>query len=261
MTALFRLEGQTAHPSEYTRGPWRADAQHGGPPSALLTRLVESVTEPEQWIARMSVELLSPVPLRPLRCETATERVSRRVAIAVARLIDEDRVVARASARLLTTSDGPDPDVTSDRTRQLPGPETEARAPAWIVGANELTFHRDALRHRWEAGGFAQPGPAKCWHALECPVIEGEPITGHQRIMAIADLASGVSAVYCDASRYGMINADLDVVFVREPNGEWVRSEAVTRVGDDGTGVCTNLMSDEAGVVAAGSQTLLGRRF
>ncbi len=35
--------------------------------------------------------------------------------------------------------------------------------------------------------------------------------------MAIADIASGVSAVYSDAARYGMINADLDVVFVREP--------------------------------------------
>jgi hypothetical protein len=40
--ALFRADGSALIPSDYTRGPWRPDAQHGGPPVALLGRAAEA---------------------------------------------------------------------------------------------------------------------------------------------------------------------------------------------------------------------------
>src|SRR5206468_551060 len=36
--ALFVLEGERFLPTELCRGPWSPDAQHGGPPAALLAR-------------------------------------------------------------------------------------------------------------------------------------------------------------------------------------------------------------------------------
>ena len=56
--ALFVIDGDTAVPSELTRGPWDPNAMHGGPPSALLARAVERCDEgPTPFVARLTVEL------------------------------------------------------------------------------------------------------------------------------------------------------------------------------------------------------------
>ncbi|MFW2380650.1 MAG: thioesterase family protein [Acidimicrobiales bacterium] len=260
--ALFQLDGTFAQPSELTRGPWMPDAQHGGPPSALLTYLVESVVESNQWIARMNVELLAPVPLTTLTTSVRSERISRRVAIAHAELNSGDKPVARATGRLLTEVDVDiSPDQPPEQARPVPGPEREKTAPSWAVGKDNLAFHRDAVRHRWEHGDFNDAGPAQCWQRLSVPVVEGVDVTSHQRIMAVADIASGVSAIFMPSSGFGLINSDLDVSFLRPAIGMWIRTDATTRAGARGTGLCVNTLSDEAGPVAFGTQTLLGRPF
>ncbi len=260
--ALFEVEGNRAEPNDLTRGPWSADAQHGGPPSALLTVLVESVSQPDQWIARINVELLAPVPLTTLTTSVRSERLSRRVAIAHAELWSGEKLVARAAGRLLTQVDVTiDPAPSADQEHPLPGLDSERPAPSWAVGKSEAVFHRDAICHRWEVGDFEESGPAKCWQRLTVPVVEGIEVSSHQRIMAVADIASGVSAIFMPSSGFGLINSDLDVSFLRPAVGEWIRSDATTRTGPRGTGLCVNALSDEFGPVAFGTQTLLGRPF
>src|SRR5947209_18218182 len=49
--------------SELARGPWDADAQHGGAPAALLMREFERIPAADGLqIARVTYELLRPVP-------------------------------------------------------------------------------------------------------------------------------------------------------------------------------------------------------
>jgi len=261
--ALFAIASQSAVPSELTRGPWVHTAQHGGPPSALLMYLVETTVEQGWSVARMNVELLAPVPLTPLRFTVQSEQLSRRVAVATAHLLSGDVPVAKCTSRLLATSDATEqPDFDAiDPAAILPGPEAERTAPTWGTGLDEPTFHRDAVRYRWEKGDFQVGGPATVWHQLRVPVVADQPVTGNQRLMAVADIASGVSAAYAPETGYGLINSDLDVAFVRAPQGEWIRTDAITRPGPGGTGLCTNVMSDIHGVVATGTQTLLGRPF
>ncbi|MBT8239666.1 MAG: thioesterase family protein [Acidimicrobiia bacterium] len=261
-TALFQMEGKTARPSELSRGPWFPDAQHGGPPSALLTMLMESVAEPDRWLARMNVELLAPVPLTLLTTSVRSEQLSRRVAVAHAELHSGKKLVARATGRFLTEIDTvAAPEQPTDEAMSLPGPEAERVAPSWAVGKTNLAFHRDAIQHRWEHGDFNQTGPAQCWQRLTVPVVQGIEVTSHQRIMAVADIASGVSAIFMPGSGFGLINSDLDVTFLRPAIGEWIRTDATTRAGARGTGLCVNTLSDESGPVAFGTQTLLGRPF
>ena len=54
-------------PTVYTRGPWGPDSQHAGPPAALLGRSV--LTRPgareDMRLARITFEIISPVPLTP----------------------------------------------------------------------------------------------------------------------------------------------------------------------------------------------------
>src|SRR5436853_220799 len=40
--AFFHRDGGRFVPTELTRGPWNADAQHGGPPAALLGTVMEA---------------------------------------------------------------------------------------------------------------------------------------------------------------------------------------------------------------------------
>ncbi|HDH02903.1 MAG TPA: thioesterase family protein, partial [Actinobacteria bacterium] len=76
--ALYKMDGGALVPSELTASPWDRDSQHAGPPAALMARALE-VAVPEMAINRMTVEVLGPIPLRPVRVETEVVRSGRRI--------------------------------------------------------------------------------------------------------------------------------------------------------------------------------------
>ncbi len=83
--------------SPATMGPWSADAQHGGPPSALAARAMER-HEPDQVqrLARVSVDILRPIPIGKLSLRTRTVRPGRRVALLETVMEAEGREVLHA---------------------------------------------------------------------------------------------------------------------------------------------------------------------
>ena len=64
---FFETDGDRFVPTASTRGPWDPDAQHAGPPAALLGRAIERC-EPRDGtrVGRITCEILGPVPLAPL---------------------------------------------------------------------------------------------------------------------------------------------------------------------------------------------------
>lgn len=260
MRALFLPDGDRLVPTELARGPWRADAQHGGPPSALLGRATEAALgglDGPARVARVAVELVRPVPLVPLTVASETERVSRRVSQVRATLCAGEQLVARSRAVVLHVHDV-DPVADDDaRPADLPGPEGETPAPTWASGADAPVYHRDAVEHRFVAGAFDAPGPAVDWVRLRVPLVEGEETSGLCRVLAVADFGSGISAVFGAGSPIGLINADLVVALHRPPEGEWVRIDATTRLGGAGVGLCTTGLADQRGPVGTATQSLL----
>ena len=78
--AIYERDGELFVPSELARGPWTPEAQHGGPPAALLARAIERFEDGERmFVARMTVELLRPVPIAPLTVESRFARPGRKV--------------------------------------------------------------------------------------------------------------------------------------------------------------------------------------
>src|SRR5438132_14165686 len=78
--ALFERDGARFVPSELCRGPWSREAQHGGPPAALLARSAERFEGGEEMeVARLTVELLRPVPRVALTVAPRWARPGRRV--------------------------------------------------------------------------------------------------------------------------------------------------------------------------------------
>src|SRR5262245_43085246 len=109
--AFYVADGDSFVPTPFTRGPWDPQAQHAGPPAALLARAIERLDpDGETQVARFTLEILRPIPLTPLRAQARLARPGRRVQLAEASLLDERGEVARASAWQIRRSDQPVPE-------------------------------------------------------------------------------------------------------------------------------------------------------
>jgi hypothetical protein len=239
-------------PMPTTAGPWTPDAQHGGPPAAVLARAIEGLEiSADRVIGRYTMELLGPVPVEPIAVRARVLRPGRSVALAEAELYDvaRDRAVATARAWLFPRgTDGP-------RGEERPLDHAPAdgvshpRPPSWHGG------YLDAIEWRWIKGGVDESGPGIVW--MRPPdLIEGEPISQVQRLLACVDSASGASAAL-DISEWGFLNTELTVHVLRPPEGEWVCLDAVTTFGDGTVGLATADVYDERGLVARSGQALL----
>ncbi|HEX2032280.1 MAG TPA: acyl-CoA thioesterase domain-containing protein [Actinomycetota bacterium] len=138
--AFYVPDGDRFVPTELTRGPWSADAQHAGPPAALLGRAIEAL-EPvgEMTVARFSMEVLGPVPLRPLRVSAAVVRPGRRVQLVEAALVDDEDEIALAAAWRIRPADAPGGQVDLDPL-PLPDPEESPKLPPWTPGWDPSYF-------------------------------------------------------------------------------------------------------------------------
>src|SRR3954449_7186166 len=106
--ALFHIDGDTFVPTGLARGPWSPDAQHGGPPAALLVRATEAVDAPAPMqVAGATFELLRPVPLTPLTVATEVLRPGKRVQLVGASLRAGEVEVMRATSLRIRTADLP----------------------------------------------------------------------------------------------------------------------------------------------------------
>jgi len=255
--ALFHIDGSTFVPTGLARGPWSPDAQHGGPPAALLTRAMESIESPTPMqIARATFELLRPVPLVPLRIETGILKPGKRVQQVGASLYADDVEVVRATALRLRTSDVPIPDdVPVDMgVPELPENESSGSAP-FALDDDLEHYHRDAVEIRTVAGGFDRVGPGTAWFRLRVPVVAGEEPSGAMRAVATADFGNGLSWIL--PGDWLFINPDLTVHLLREPVGEWICLAARTLPSSFGVGMAESAIYDERGRVGRGVQSLL----
>jgi hypothetical protein len=237
-----------------TAGPWSAQAQHGGPPSALAARALE-LHEPDegQRLARVAVDILRPVPLGKITVRTRTVRPGRRVALLEAVLETDDQEVMHARGWRIAIADGQVPVVG---TGSAPPPIPDEQPLSSFRGAYQAGY-LDAIDFRFVAGGgFSTPGPAVVWGRPKIPLIPDEEPSPMCRALLIADSGSGVSATL-DPLDFLFINVDLTVILPRDPAGEWLLLDAVTTIGDQGTGLAETTLSDVGGPCGTALQTLL----
>jgi hypothetical protein len=250
--AFYGLDGERATPTELTRGPWDPDAQHAGPPAALLARALE-LCEPREGarVARVTVEILAPVPIRPVTVSARLARPGRSVELLEASLEGPDGEVMRARGWRLAEAD-----IRADWEREEPPPGREdAEALEFFPTGEKVGWHT-AMEIVFASGRFLEPGPAIVWMRPRVPLVEGEPITPLQRVMLAADGGNGVGAPL-DWSRFIFINTDLTVHLLRPPEGEWVCLDSVTHV--DGVGMTDTALWDDHGRIGRAAQTLLVR--
>jgi len=245
-------------PSELSRGPWSPDHQHGGAPAALVAGAIEATGAPAPMrVARLTLDLLRPVPIAALQVTTEVLRPGRRVQIVGASVSCEGEEVVRAQALRIRREEG-----ASERqgfgARPDPGPEAAPDPVAFdsellggpMFGGAAMEIRLSGGKERWEV-----PGPAMAWMRLLAPVVAGEEPSPLQRAVATADFGNGISSVL-DWRDHAFINPDLTVVLGREPQGEWIGLDAVTSISDDGSGMATGTLFDGDGRFGVSAQAL-----
>jgi hypothetical protein len=238
-------------PSELTRGPWDPNAQHAGPPSALLARAVERCQPREGMrVGRIAIDILGPVPLAPLTVDARVVRPGRSVELLEATLAGPDGDLMRASVWRVAAGDQ-----RLDDDTPPPGPE-HGRDGDFFPTGEDVGYHT-AMEYSFIRGGFLEPGPATVWMRMRGPLVEGEQPSPLERLLVVADVGNGVSAVL-DWREFLFINTELTVHLLRPPEGEWIGVDAVTRL--DGLGLAESVLYDERGRIGRGAQTLLVRR-
>jgi Thioesterase-like superfamily len=256
--SFYRLTGSRDGPSERveslptTAGPWSLEAQHGGPPAALSARSVEALQA--GIVGRFTMELLGPVPVGPLEVSASVVRPGRSVSLVRTEVRDaaRDRAVATAAAWVFPRSDSGAGSVGPALSHGPSDGIDRDRPAGWSPG------YLDAVEWRWISGGVDLAGPGVVW--MRPPeLVEGEPTSPLQRLLACIDSASGVSAML-DVREWAFLNIELTVHVLREPVGEWICLDATTTLGPGAVGVATSTAYDELGSVARSAQALLTQR-
>lgn len=248
-----QVETDVFDSSPLTAGPWSPQAQHAGPPSALLARQIE-LHHPRDGhrLARVAVDILTPVPVAPLQITVESIRQGRRVELLQATAQSGGRTVLIARAWRLVTASA---DFPERRPPGEDGADITADNTAFPDG-----FYRDgylsATEWRFESGGFAEFGPARAWARPKVALVDSEAMTPWQRVLVMADSGSGIS-VCAPPAEHPAINCDLSVVLNRDPVGDWIGMDSETTAVFGGGAMTQTTLFDRTGTAGLATQTLV----
>jgi hypothetical protein len=254
--ALFERDGERIVPTPLARGPWDPNALHGGAPSALFAWACERHDPgPASFVARITVELMRPVPLAPLVLHVRTMRPGRKVQWLEASLVDADeREVAHATTLRLRSDDVDTAGAVHPTIELPPGPDADA--PLFPFGGPDRVGYWNAHDVRLVRGDWTEPGPGTAWFNLRCAVVAGELVSPLMRVAACADFGSGVGNPV-RMTNAAAINAEVTIHLHRYPIGDWVALESEAWAQSHGVGLAESRLFDQQGVIGRGAQSLL----
>jgi hypothetical protein len=243
-------------PTNATESPWDREAQHGGPPAVLLAHAIDLTVEDAMRMGHISVDFLGPIPLSEVVVETIPIKPGRRVQLTEARMTVDGRVVVTARAWHIATGDTPPNSAQEDQPPPVPSMQTpqhfyEGLADDWGYGR--------WIEWRFTKGGFDSFGPADVWTRVRLPLIEGEELTGQDRVLIAADSANGLSLAL-PMAQWLSIPPTMTATLLRPPTGEWVHMACRTHFAVDGVALAHADMFDLHGFVGEVAQPLLLQR-
>jgi hypothetical protein len=253
MRPIFRVDGARVIVSPDAAGPWDASMQHGSAPSSLVVWAAERVVAKSPMrIARVTIDLMRPVPLAELTIEYEVLREGRKIQLCMVRLRAGDVVVVAATVLKVRRNAVLLPDDVADLPVDLPGPAASRPEP---MDFSPNPFVR-GMAVRAARGGFIARGLHALWYRVDWPLVEGHAVSQAMRAVVAADFCNG-TATALDFKSYTFINADLTVNMAREPVGEWVLLDATSWIASDGAGIAAARLADESGYFGQVSQSLV----
>ena len=255
-TAAYEALGERGfRAGPLTGGPWSAEHQHAGPPSALMCRAVERAAAPHglTHIGRLTVNLLRPLPIGDCGIEIRANHVGRGAAHFSGRLTAGGKEIALFTALAQREQDLPLPLGTPGH----PPPEAPRPpdgSPVVSMGFGNGFGYARLVENRLAAGDYTK-GPCAVWFRLRHPLLPDEAPSPYQRVAAAADSGNGVSAAL-DFERFVFVNCDLTINLFRRPLGEWICLDARSWIGGNSCGLAESALYDEHGLIGRATQSL-----
>jgi len=251
---LFQPDGSRFVAAPIARGPWDERMMHGGAPSALIARAIETA-EPGSGlvVTRLTIDFLSGVPLGAVEVAASVVRPGRRFQVVEATLGAGGRHACLARAVRVRRADLPDADVAPPGPAPLPAPGDGEALPLFFDRTGEL-FYPDACEIRHVAGEIGS-GALAAWIRLRGEVVPGEAPSRLARVAAAADFANGLSWIL-PWREWLFVNTELTIHLAREPRGEWIGVDARTVSSAGGFGLSTATLHDLDGPIGVCAQSL-----
>jgi Thioesterase-like superfamily len=250
-------EFQVFESTDGTRSNWDPEIQHGSPPLALMTKLIEELAADSGLrVGRLTLDILGAIPVTRVRVRAWVERPGSRISIMAAEMLAPrpgggERAVARVTAWLLATSDTAD--AVTDRYPPLVEGDSAPVAHSWEGAPGYLETVR------WRRQRVAEGQTPVSWLSPLVPLVDSEPTTDLQRLAMVADSVNGVGAAL-DPEKFVFMNTDTVVHLHRLPAGNDFGLRARGSIGPDGIGVTTADIFDRQGFIGTVAQTLLVQR-
>ena len=248
-------EDESYRATEYTRGPWSNEHQHGSPPVTLVGHLLQKQSKLN--LTRLTVELIRAVPIGVLEVKIEKLRPGRMVEMYGARLYAKGKEVLRATGLFLKE------EALDFEPPPLPGIEIPAPPGEGVAQHNFFKLERLGFDQSIDAlfvkGGFGKGPESACWMKMNVPLIQGEEIEPLHRVLLVADTGNGISS-YLEIGKYSFINPDLTIYFNRLPEGEYICSDAKTLTHTNGIAYSDATLFDEQGVLGRVNQSILVRK-
>jgi hypothetical protein len=217
-TCIFVTDGTGYVPTRLARGPWGPSIS-GNYVGGLLGRAVElEVHDVDLQAARLTVDLLRPVALKPLHIHSSVVRDGRRLRLVDAVMTQNDVMVARASALFLRRSEHA---VDAVWTSPVTMPAVPAE-PVMLAGDVPMVFHsfgRDPVAGSPGVGvkEWRHHGQKFAWMRETKLLVDDEPLSPFTRVVMAGDVTSSLTHWGTEGLQF--INADYTVTLSRLPEG------------------------------------------
>jgi hypothetical protein len=259
--AYFLRDGAAFAPTTMAKGPWGSSISGnfvGGIFGHVIERsVVDDAGDTDLQPARLTVDLLRPAAMAPVRVRTSIVRRGRRLVLVEAEMTQSDTVVAKASALFLRKGEQPPGAVWTSLVAMPPlPPEPDGLLDAvpmviWAYGKDP-----DLAGRSFDLSGWQHDGPKFVWLRDIKPLIDGEPMTAFTRAAMAGDVASSLTHYGTDGLHF--INADYTLALSRLPEGPDIGLAALTHSSHSGVATGTAVMFDRRGPIGTATATALG---
>lgn len=239
---------------------WSAEAQHGGPPAALLARVLEEQVHatPEAFsgmFTRLTFEFMGPIPIEKLSVTTRTLRHGRRISLHEATLYSESgQAVMLCRAWRVATTNLSLPLELNATGKALLGPEKGTAQP-FFKGAPPVGYHQ-CVEARFLKGSWRAPGEATAWMRTLIPLLSNEDPSPLVGLLIVADSANGVGSAL-NPSEWLFINPEATIHLHAYPDSKWIGLESSAAIESYGIGLTSTKLHGVGGPIGSIDQTLM----
>lgn len=254
MAYFQRLDANRFAPTEHVGGAWNAEEQHVAPVFGLLAHALEEDhrarhARPLQ-LARLSYDILGPLPLGPVEIALATVRPGRSIELMEGRLSHGGRTAILV--RGWFAAQYPTAPFAASAFPPITSPEEMAPWDATRIWPGGFIASIEGRRAE------ARAGAATGWLRSDLSLISGETVSATARLMGLVDVANGVAPLV-SPKEVAFPNLDLTVHFFREPSDQWLGLQTGVSIGPAGLGLTHSVLHDLAGPFGTASQLLTVR--